>query len=343
MVNCNVLICIKVNRKEAIRQGLDISKGVCMSTSIMIIDDSAKQRELIVQTLKKLNIFDQCREAQDGLEGFKSLLNAPVDLIISDLEMPQMDGFKFISMIKTRPELQDIPIIILTSSEDSDSKIKGLELGANDYVTKPFNPGELLARVKVQLQIKNLQDELKRSNELHKELSYTDFQTSLYNKRYLMKTLDGEINRTGRSKQCFSLIFLDIDFFKQVNDNYGHHNGDIVLIAIAKTIQSGVRNYATVARYGGEEFAIVLPGIPLTGALVVAERIREAIQATSFAAPMGDLKITASFGIATYPSEQVNDIDSLLRQSDDAMYRAKQKGRNRVEAMVIQGPEKSVI
>jgi len=299
----------------------------------MIIDDSAKQRDLIVQTLRKLTVCDEYREARDGLEGFKSLLNAPVDLIISDLEMPQMDGFKFIGMIKTRPELQDIPIIILTSSENSDSKIKGLELGANDYVTKPFNPGELVARVNVQLQIKNLQDELKRSNELLKVLSYTDFQTSLYNKRYLMKTLSGEMNRASRSDQSFSLIFLDIDFFKEVNDNYGHQNGDIVLTAIAQIIQSGVRNYATVARYGGEEFAIVLPGIPLTGAMVVAERTRETIEATSFAAPMGDLRITASFGIATYPSAQVNDIDSLLRHADDALYRAKQKGRNRVEVM----------
>ena len=304
-----------------------------MPTSIMIIDDSAKQRELIVQTLNKLDICDQYREANDGLEGFKSLLIAPVDLIISDLEMPHMDGFKFISMMKTRPELQDIPIIILTSSEDSDSKIKGLGLGANDYVTKPFDPGELVARVKVQLQIKNLQDELKRSNELLKELSNTDFQTSLFNKRYLMKTLSGELNRSERSSQSFSLIFLDIDFFKEVNDKYGHQNGDVVLTAIAKTIQFGVRNYATVARYGGEEFAIVLPGIPLAGALVVAERMRETIQATTFAPPMGELKITGSFGIATYPSENVNDIDSLLMQADDALYRAKQKGRNRVEAM----------
>ena len=303
-----------------------------MPTNIMIIDDSANQRELIGQALKDFNVCDQYREAQDGLEGLKSLLHETVDLIISDLAMPHMDGFKFLSMIKSREDLCNIPIIILTSSEDSDSKIKGLELGASDYVTKPFNPGELAARVKAHLQIKNLQDELKRSNELLKELSYTDFQTGLYNKRHLMQTLSAEQNRSGRNKMCFSLIFLDIDFFKAVNDNYGHQNGDIVLTAIAKSIQSGVRNYATVARYGGEEFAIVLPGLPLEGALVVAERLREAIQATSFPPPMGDLKVTGSFGIATYPSDQVNDIDSLLGQADDALYRAKQKGRNRVEA-----------
>jgi diguanylate cyclase (GGDEF)-like protein len=301
----------------------------------MIIEDSTKHRELIVNTLKKLNICDQYIEAQDGLEGFKFLLTAPVDLIISDLVMPNMDGFKFIAMIKARPELANIPIIFLTSREDDDSKIKGLELGANDYVTKPFNPGELVARVKMQLQIKNLQDELKRSNKLLEELSYTDFQTSVYNKRYLMKYISGEINRAGRNNQCFSLIFMDIDYFKEVNDTYGHHNGDVVLTAVAKAIQSGARNYATIARYGGDEFSIVLPGIQLAGAFVVAERLREAIQAISFTSTIGDLTITGSFGIATYPSEHVNDIESLLREADNALYRAKQNGRNRVETMII--------
>jgi diguanylate cyclase (GGDEF)-like protein len=304
-----------------------------MPTSIMIIDDSPTQRESIIRTLRIHDICDHYREARNGMEGYKSLLNSSADLIISDLEMPQMDGFKFISLIKSSADLQDIPIIILTSSEESDLKIRGLELGASDYVTKPFNPGELVARVKVQLHIKKLQDDLKRSNELLKQLSHTDFQTGLHNKRYLMHTLNSEINRTNRDNLCFSIILLDIDHFKAVNDNYGHQNGDIVLSAIANSIQTGVRNYSTVARFGGEEFAIVLPGIPLSGAVVAAERMREAIQTTSFAPPMEGLKITGSFGVATYPSEQVKDIDSLLKHVDEALYRAKHKGRNRVEAM----------
>jgi len=304
-----------------------------MSVSIMIIDDSAKQREATVNALSMLPICDHYREAQDGMEGFKSILNAPVDLVICDLEMPHLDGFKFVSMMKSQENLQNIPIIILTSKEDVETKIKGLELGASDYVTKPFIPGELVARVKAQLQIKSLQDELKKSNELLTNLANTDFQTGLFNKRYLMKTLGGELNRAARNNSCFSLIFLDIDFFKKVNDTYGHQHGDEVLTAVAETIMQCLRNYSTAARYGGEEFAVVLSGAPLTGALVVAERLRESIQALSFAPPMENLKITGSFGIATYPSAQVKDIDSLLKQADDALFSAKRKGRNRVEAM----------
>ncbi|HEY6006943.1 MAG TPA: response regulator, partial [Geobacteraceae bacterium] len=160
--------------------------------SVLVIDDSSTVRSEIVRTLRDFGLFTSISEAGDGLQGFKALLANPVDLIICDLEMPTMDGFKFLALVQTREELRDIPVIMLTGRGDRELKIKGLEQGASDYVTKPFDTGELVARVKVQLKIKSLQDELKQSNQLLREMSITDHLTRLYNRRHLMEVLDRE-------------------------------------------------------------------------------------------------------------------------------------------------------
>jgi two-component system, cell cycle response regulator len=304
-----------------------------MSSNVLIIDDADSVRYHIISTLKKVALFEHYREARDGIDGFKSLLAAKTDLIICDLEMPRMDGFKFMQMVNSREDLRDIPIIMLTGREDRDLKIKGLEQGACDYVTKPFDAGELVARVKVQLKIKSLQDELKRSNELLKELSNTDPLTHLYNRRYLTKVLSSELIRAKRYNESLSFIILDIDHFKKVNDAYGHQNGDTVLSAVAEVVQAGRRCYDIVARYGGEEFVLVLPGTTLAGGITVAQRLREDVRLISFKPPLELLSITISLGVATFPSAQIEDEDSLIRQADEALYRAKQNGRNRVETI----------
>ncbi len=304
-----------------------------MPSSVLIIDDSDNVRDLIIRTLKDVSLFDQYREARDGIEGVKSLLSAKADLIICDLEMPRMDGFKFMGMVTSRKELRDIPIIMLTGREDRDLKIKGLEQGACDYVTKPFDAGELVARVKVQLKIKALQDELKRSNELLQELSNTDPLTQLHNRRYLTKVLNSELLRAERSGDSLALIMLDIDHFKKINDTYGHQNGDLVLATIARVSQKRLRCYDIAARYGGEEFVLVLPNANLADGEEVAERLREEVQAIQFPPPLEKLCVTISLGVAVFPSPQVDDMESLIRQADGALYRAKQKGRNRVETM----------
>ncbi|HEY5514205.1 MAG TPA: diguanylate cyclase, partial [Geomonas sp.] len=283
--------------------------------------------------LREAALFDQYREARDGIEGVKSLISAKADLIICDLEMPRMDGFKFMSLVNSRQDLRDIPIIMLTGREDRDLKIKGLDQGACDYVTKPFDAGELVARVKVQLKIKSLQDELKRANELLKQLTNIDHLTNLFNRRYLAEILEAEFFRARRNKENLSLIIVDIDYFKKVNDTYGHQNGDIVLATVASLSQRELRAYDSAARYGGEEFVLVIPGTSLPGAVLVAERLRQAVLEFSFPAPMEDLTVTISLGVATYPSAQVDSVDSLFRQADEALYRAKQNGRNRVETM----------
>ncbi len=302
-----------------------------MQTNILIIDDSETVREQIVQTLKSVSLADNYLQAQDGIEGFKILIEKPtIDLVLCDLEMPRMDGFKFLAMVRSRAELNDIPIIMLTGSESREKKIKGLEQGASDYVTKPFDAGELVARVKVQLKIKLLQDNLKHSNELLKELSNTDPLTQLFNRRYMMEVLDKELQRTARKGSPLSLIIIDIDHFKKVNDLYGHQQGDVVLVNVSNLIKQHLRSYDVAARYGGEEFVAVLPETPLDEAIAVAERIRIAIQQLSFSNKIMTLKLTISLGVASFPMPGLDTVDDIIRVADEALYRAKAEGRNRV-------------
>ena len=302
-----------------------------MSNSVLIIDDSDAVREKIIKTLESFNLFVRYYEAEDGLEGFKKLLSSPVDIILCDLEMPRIDGFKFLSMMKSRPELQDTPVIMLTGMNDRDLKIKGLEQGASDYITKPFDPEELVARVKVHLKVKNLQDDLKRTNELLLELSNTDHLTGLFNRRYLMDALDKEVQRSSRKGGNLSLLILDIDHFKNVNDTYGHLQGDAVLQKVALQLQKELRNYDIAARYGGEEFIAVLPDATLKEASFVADRIRASIQAAKFNGALAQLNLTVSLGVALYSTEDGTTVDKFIKRADDALYRAKENGRNRVE------------
>lgn len=302
-----------------------------MGNSILVIDDTKTVRQQILETLQETELFTTYHEAGDGIEGFKLLLSEPIDIILCDLEMPGMDGYKFLRMVASREELMDIPVIMLTSHEDQESKIRGLEAGASDYVTKPFFPAELLARVKVQLKIKSLQDSLKESNQQLKELSQTDALTSLANRRCLMEILAVEYERSQRNITPFSLLMIDLDHFKKINDTYGHQEGDVVLRSLSELMLSHLRQYDTAARFGGEEFSLVLPETDPVEAAGVAERMRKAIAGMSFTGAIAKLKITASIGVATVPKPQIQSVDEMLRAADDALYEAKSNGRNRVE------------
>jgi len=304
-----------------------------MEKSVLIIDDSDTVREQIARTLREAALFEQIHQAADGIDAFKLLLAKRIDLILCDLEMPRIDGIKLLGMITGREELRNIPVIMLTGREDRELKIKLLGQGASDYVTKPFDPGELVARVKVHLKIKSLQDELKLSNELLKQLSNTDPLTHLYNRRYMMEMLEKELQRAERKGTPLSLIMMDIDHFKKVNDQYGHQSGDKVLQAIAKLATMGMRSYDFAARYGGEEFVLVMPETAHDDAMTIAERLRFRIQAHSFTGPIRSLKTTISMGVATYPTPFIASIDDLIREADEALYRAKANGRNRVFSM----------
>ncbi len=253
--------------------------------------------------------------------------------MLCDVDMPGIDGFKFLAMVKTREELRDIPVIMLTGKENREDKIRGLELGASDYVTKPFDPGELVARVKVQLKVKSLQDSLKESNQLLLELSNTDPLTRLANRRHLMETLAREFKRSSRGEAPFSLIMVDIDHFKKFNDTFGHQAGDEVLTEMANLLRKHLREYDLAARYGGEEFALVLPESGLEMAMQVAERLRTATGKLAFGGNMVNERISVSLGVACYPSVNIHSVDDLIRIADDALYLAKKEGRNCVRTM----------
>jgi len=301
--------------------------------SILIIDDSESIRGQIAQELQGIGLFERIMQAGDGIEAFKLLLATPIDLIICDLEMPRIDGFKLLAMISGREELRDIPVIMLTGHGDREMKIKLLGQGASDYVTKPFDAGELIARVKVQLKIKSLQDELKRSNDLLRQLSNTDPLTLLYNRRYMSEMLEKEMQRSERKGNHLSLIMIDIDRFKQVNDQYGHQNGDQVLVTVANLSRVGLRSYDFAARYGGEEFVLILPETAHEDALTIAERLRSRVEKHLFTGALKGLKVTVSMGVATYPTDFIASLADLVREADEAMYRAKTAGRNRVYSM----------
>lgn len=302
-----------------------------MFDSILIIDGSDANRSQVTRTLESYNLFALYFEAKDGLEGFRKLLSAPVDLVLCDLDMPRIDGFKFLAMMKSRPELQGIPVIILAGRDNQAIKIAGLDQGASDFITKPFDPEELVARVKVHLKVKHLQDDLKRSNELLLELSKTDYLTGLLNRRYLMESLENELRRSARKGGDLALILMDIDHFKLVNDSYGHLQGDVVLQKVALQIQKELRSYDIAARYGGEEFVAVLPDATLEESIIVAERVRDSVEALRFNGELASLRITISLGIAGFRLPECASVDGFIKMADDALYRAKANGRNRVE------------
>lgn len=302
-----------------------------MKNAILIIDDDDQIRREVKRRLLETRIFEVFYEAGDGIDGFKILLNKPVDLIICDVLMPGIDGFKFLSMKNARSEFDDIPVIMLTGEDDVKLKIKALEHGASDYITKPFDPGELIARVRVHYNVKQLQEELLETNRRLEELSNTDDLTKLYNRRYFMELFELEFQRAQRYESRLGFVMIDIDNFKDFNDTFGHLLGDRILFEVSQILRESLRIHDIVGRYGGEEFALLMPETDLKGALVVAERYRKRVEEFVLLESNHELRVTISLGVAAIPHPKIQSVDDLIRLSDNALYKSKRNGRNRVE------------
>lgn len=302
-----------------------------MPRVVLIIDDSESIRQNLEQTLRQHKIFDVFLKAADGIEGFKLLVSQPVDLILCDLIMPGIDGFKFLSLKHSRPEFKEVPVIMLTGEEDVKAKVRGLEAGASDYLTKPFYQEELVARVKVHLKIKSLQDELREKHGRLEALTRTDELTGLNNRRFFMENLRQEYARCQRYQTPMVFAMVDIDHFKKVNDTHGHLAGDKALKTVAQSLQQALRTQDILGRYGGEEFALILPQTAQPGAELGLERCRRRIEEQPVLLDNGvSLNVTISIGAVHYPREDITRLEDLIARADEALYQAKDAGRNRV-------------
>jgi diguanylate cyclase (GGDEF)-like protein len=301
---------------------------------ILVVDDSRTQLEWLVAVLQR-EAFD-VRSAATGKEAILKVRTDPPDLVLLDMILPDMDGLEVLRLIKARPDDQFIPVIILSVKSDLDSKVTGLRIGADDFLAKPFAEAEILARCAAMLRIKSLQDQLRATQRKLEEQSITDGLTGLKNRRFFDERLPEEFRRAQRYADPVSLIMIDLDHFKRVNDRYGHQMGDVVLRQAATLVRLAIRDTDIGARYGGEEFAVILPKTHLAGALAVAERIWRELGQHLYRheGPGGaggpEVRMTASIGLAFFPSKDITSAELLLKYADDALYQAKRSGRNTI-------------
>lgn len=293
---------------------------------ILTADDNQNIREQLKKLLKENFPEIQIIEAKNGLELLALAEKEQPDIIITDIQMPQMTGYEALRILQAQERTRNIPVIFLTGTFQEDEDVaKGLDLGAVEYVTKPINKTVFVARVKVMLRLKAQQERIL-------QLSNQDPLTESYNRRFLYQRLKEEYNRCQRQRNPISGIMIDLDFFKKINDTYGHEVGDQVLIKMVNALKISMRNYDVLARYGGEEFFVLLPNTDGKSALLIAERMRQMVEKLKIEAEKKIIKVTASFGVSSfeeYPFPE--DPELLLKWADIALYEAKRKGRNRVD------------
>ncbi len=292
--------------------------------NILFLEDDVVLAETVVDFLEDEDF--EVTHVKDGSEAIaKSKLNS-FDLYLFDVNVPMMNGFEVLTRL--REEGDGTPTFFLTALSDIGSMGEGFEAGADDYIKKPFDPEELLLRIRMKL--KNSQKVHRLESELLDvtKKSQEDFLTKLYNRRALETKLEELEYNYKNSEEDFAFIFIDIDFFKKINDTYGHDTGDEVLAWFASLLRESSREEDFIARYGGEEFVSVLPKASLPTSVKFAEKIRQSIQATEFHSKEHTIHLTMSSGVALRSS--VESVESLIKKADNCVYEAKRSGRNKV-------------
>jgi len=302
---------------------------------VLVVEDEANSR-LLLKTYLTSEGYD-VRLAKSGEEALRMVAEDPPNAIVLDILLPKMDGYEVCKRLKNSEDTNFVPVVMATALRGDEQRIRGIEAGADDFVSKPFNRVELLTRIKSLLRIKRLHDDLKQKVlELEKakaklrKLAVTDGLTGLFNYRAFRRQLHSEISRSKRFDLPVSLLMMDIDHFKNYNDRFGHPNGDRVLKRFARILRENVREVDCLARYGGEEFALILPGTDKKSAKTAAEKLRRLVERSPFpyAEKLPSGRVTMSVGVTSFPGD-TQDEEELIRFSDKALYRAKKGGRNR--------------
>ena len=318
--------------------------------TILIIDDNPVNLRLAVDYLEARDFI--VLVAQDGESGLQRAKYASPQMILLDVILPGIDGFETCRLLKSDPQTKNIPVIFMTTLVDTEDKVKGFEVGAVDYVTKPIQEAELLARITTHSRVQSLTYQLQKQNKLLRQqalelqasrqkaesacselqrLVHLDGLTEVANRRGFDQHLSGEWRRLLREQAPLSLILCDVDYFKRYNDFYGHQAGDVCLKQIAQAIVSVAKRPADlVARYGGEEFAIVLPNTDAEGAVQVAQSIGAEIELLSIPHARSHVSdvVTVSLGISSQVPHPEMSIESLIAMTDSSLYAAKNQGRN---------------
>jgi diguanylate cyclase (GGDEF)-like protein len=307
-----------------------VTPGPYAGARILVVDDHEDNVELLRARLEARGY--RVEGASDGQQALDRVFADPPDLVLLDRMMPRLDGIEVARRIKAEPGLGFVPVIMQTALDSTEQVVEGLDAGADDYIAKPINFPELEARVKALLRIKALQEELGRANAELRRVSQTDGLTGVDNRRHIEERLHEAFEHAARLNEPLAVVMTDVDHFKSVNDTHGHQAGDAVLRQVAERLRETAREIDRVGRYGGEEFLVLLPGASLEDARHFAERARSAVADREFTYDGGALRRTMSAGVAAFPHPEIRHQEGLVKAADDALYVAKETGRNRVVA-----------
>jgi two-component system cell cycle response regulator len=295
---------------------------------ILVVDDRPSSYERIVATLSAEHAVDV---ESDPAEALFHAAEGNYDLVIVSLGLKDYDGLRLCSQIRSLERTRSVPILAVAEADNNARLVRGLEIGVNDYLIRPIDKNEMLARVRTQIKKKRYTERLRDNVQMSIEMAITDALTGLFNRRYMEMHLASLVEQAASRGKPIAVMILDIDYFKSVNDTHGHDAGDDVLREFAVRIRKAIRNIDLACRYGGEEFVIVMPETDIAVASMVAERIRRRIATEPFPIQQGaqSLEVTISIGIAAIGAPGDNAA-AILKRADTALYRAKRDGRNRV-------------